>query len=409
MLSIGGRNNNSFINSYFSGANRKYDYATANTQKLQSALSSRRKVEVKLSKNFAEFRTTTKEFYGDFYPKMNDLKSAASKLKNTTADSVIAPTGAGSSNTKAVGDVSGSVEAPVTIDVSQVATGAKIDFSAVVSENKGDISGKSQISLKVGNDVKKVDLNISDKLSNKDALSQVVSQINAASTGATASIVEKDGKSTLQIQSNTTGKKGTIAVEVQGAMKSAVGGGMLSAGQNAIYKVGGETKTSESNKVNIVSGESKFAATLAGAGTATVAQKQTDSTKIMSAVKDFAKAYNSTVDFLSKNSAKSASVSNLAASFRDVKFSATALEKVGINVDSAGKLSLDETKLTETLAKDPIKVHKLISSSGGLADSAYKKSMAAVINSTSLIQAPSVLRSGKFNGSPVGALMDMFA
>lgn len=408
MFSIEKQNNTSFINSYFSGVNRKYDYATANTQKLHSALSSRRNVEVKLSKSFTEYRATTKEFYGDFYPKMNDLKSAASKLKSTTADSVISPMGAGSSNSKAVSDVNGSVSQPVAIEVSKVATGAKIDFSSVVSEGKGDLAGKSQISLKVGNGVKKIDFNVSDKLSNKDALSEIASQINGANAGATASVVTTDGKSSLQIQSNTAGEKSSIAVEVHGAIKSAVGGGAMSVGQNAVYKVGGEVKTSESNKINIISGESNFAATLTGAGNAMVANRQTDSTQILSAVQDFAKAYNSTVDFLSKNSTKSASVSNLAASFRDVKFSASALDKIGINVDSAGKLSVNESKLTETLAADPMKVHKLISSGGGLADSAYKKSMAAVNNSTSLIQAPSVLRSGKFVGSPVGALMDVF-
>lgn len=401
-----GFTNSLYGSSGLGGISSKYDYAARNTAKLQSILQARTSYEDTLSQKLSDFRTSSKDFYSGFYSKMDSLKDSSARLRNTSITSALSPMGYGSDNSKAVSDVSGSLDSrdPVSIQVSQIATANTNAFAEVTSADKGGFSGKGSISLTIGSQVKNIDVDLKADMTNEDALKQVAASINEAKAGVTAQVVTKDGQSTLSIATNKTGVNAeSVSIKTSGSL-SKLGAVTETKGQNAIYSVNGKEYSSESNRVSLFDG--KLSATLKGEGNANLSKQTIDSDVVLRAVKDFADDYNSVVDYLKKNATKSYEISNLAASFTNVKYVASALSPIGINVDSSGKISVNEDSFKTAMQDNPDKVRQLVGSSGGLAGDTYQKVNSAIMNSSKLIQMPNALNRNYFYGSSVGVLLD---
>jgi len=87
------------------------------------------------------------------------------------------------------------------------------------------------------------------------SLSSVVSNINAANTGVTASAVQVGTNAyVLQLSSNSTGTDGNITVETSPFSASVGGFNTVTAGQNALISVGGSGGYELSSQTNTVSG-----------------------------------------------------------------------------------------------------------------------------------------------------------
>ncbi len=132
----------------------------------------------------------------------------------------------------------------------------------------------------------------------------------------------------------------------------------------------------------------KAAASTATTTTSTGAAS-TQTTRIadlVSNIKGFTADYNNVSQFFKDNSGLSSSVRNLATSFADTKYNRRAYESIGINVDTSGKLSVDEKKLTASLQSDAGNVGQLLGENG-LAGKAAKKTAAAVNISANLYPA----------------------
>ncbi len=86
-------------------------------------------------------------------------------------------------------------------------------------------------------------------------------------------------------------------------------------------------------------------------------------------VGEFAKDYNAAIDFFQKNAHGSNRMTNLAGRFADTAYRARAFTKIGVNVDAAGKLKVDEERLTTAIREDPGQVENLLGK-GGLAGKA---------------------------------------
>lgn len=393
-------------NSGVGGISGKYNYAARNTAKLQSIIESRTAYEKSQNQQLTDFRSNSKEFYSGYFSKMDDLKDSASRLRNTSVTSTLSPMGYGSNNSKAVSDVSGTLDSrdPVSVQVSQLATANTSTFAAVSATEKGDFSGKGSISLTIGSQMKNIDVDLKAGMTNEDALKQIASSINEAKAGVTAKVVTTDGKSTLSIATEKTGELApSVSIKTSGSL-SGLGAMTETKGQNAVYSVNGKEYTSESNKVSLFDG--KLSATLTGEGTATLSKQTVDSDVVLKAVKDFASDYNSVVDYLSKNANKSYAISNLASSFKDVKYVASALAPIGVNVDGSGKISINEDSFKAAMNENPDKVRSLLGSSGGLAGDTYQKVNSAIMNSSKLIQMPNSLNRNYFYGSSIGMLLD---
>lgn len=408
-----GFNQMNFIKSMYGssglgGISNKYNYADRNTAKLQSIITKRYRQELNVTNELASYRDSTKSFYNDFYPAMDELKTAAAKLKNTSSSSTMDPTGYGSTNSKAVSDVVGSLDSmeEIAVDVKQIATGQVSSFDSISSASKGAIDGKGSIELSIGGKTKKLELDISANATNEDALKQVASKINEAKAGVKAEVITKDGKSSLQIADQKTGEKSSFSVKLSGSL-STLGTESVTKGQNAIYTAGGKEHTSESNRVKLADG--KLSATLTGKGAATLAKKVVDPDVVKNSVKDFAKAYNSVLDTLQKHSGKSPAIANLKRSFENSKFVAPSLSSVGVEVDYSGKLTVNDSKFEASFKNDPAKVKRILGSGNGFAAETMQKASSAIVNSSRLIQPPKSIGFGRFYGSSIGSLLDTWA
>lgn len=379
------------------------DFASINTQKMQKMLSYRAEKEAAAAQEMTQFRDSTKSFYSDFYPKMSDLSSAASKLKSTTMESVLKPIGYGSDNSNVAANVSGTIASgeKVELEVSQVASGQTNTFAAMDSAAK-DLVGKTTVDLEIGGKKTSVSMDIAAGTTNESALKQVADKLNAEKTGVTASVSVKDGKAQLQLSSDKIGEASAFKATVTGAGAKPMGEATISAAQNAKYTVNGKEFTSDTNTVKLM--DNRLSATLTGTGKANLSKDNIDPGNAVYAVKDFAKKYNDVVNFLNKNTDKSVGVKTMASSFSNTRFMSNSLSKVGIDVDTSGRLTVNEDRLTAALKEDPSAVNSIIGGSNGLAGQASQKASSAIGASTRLFQTPRSF--DRFYGTPVGVLMD---
>lgn len=329
--------------------------------------------------------SASKSFYSNFNSTFSDLKTAASALKSFSGSSVFRPTGYGSSDSSvaSVTKDTAALTDPIKLNVKQTAASQSFTTSAIGSTGN-TLRGKNTLTITEA-DGRKTSLNFSfDPLKdNKDKLNQVASAINDKKLGITASVTEKDGNSTLVFSSDKTGTSNAFTAEFTGDSASALGLTLDRDARDAKYSVdGGEEQTSQSNDIKLAGGD--LSVTLKGEGNTTIAKKTVDNSQTVDAVKKFAESYNKALGFLAKNAGESTSLSSLAYSFSTTRFQSGSLSKIGIAVDSAGALSVNESKLKDALKNNPKDVEKLLGGANGLATNAYGKAVNAMSNSRTL-------------------------
>ena len=84
----------------------------------------------------------------------------------------------------------------------------------------------------------------------------------------------------------------------------------------------------------------------------------------MEAIQGFVKEYNSTVSYLNEGREVSGRFSALASSFSDSGKLSGSLDRIGISVNSDGQLSVDRSKLAESLADNPADVGEVLGADG---------------------------------------------
>lgn len=105
------------------------------------------------------------------------------------------------------------------------------------------------------------------------------------------------------------------------------------------------------------------------------AQAAVDKAKedIITAVKDFAKAYNSAVSFLENNSDRSSTVVRQLNSLKNSLTTEDAMARIGLSFDKSGNLEVDEDKLKDTLDKNYNSVKDIMGGQFGIAERAASK------------------------------------
>lgn len=81
-------------------------------------------------------------------------------------------------------------------------------------------------------------------------------------------------------------------------------------------------------------------------------------------VKNFVNDYNSAVKFLGEHSPISKRIDQLAKTFGDTTYRASIYESIGLNVNSNGSLTIDESKLANAIVNAPDKVSSILGKDG---------------------------------------------
>lgn len=357
-----------------SGLSNYYNYQSAISQsKLINSLKNINKTDkTALSYTSSVAKNDSTDFLKTYSSSMAGLKTAANALKPSNSAGALNQLGAKSSDV-AVATATTKFKPTEAVNyevtVSKVAKAQKNQTQAVDSKALANAGVGLNIISKSGT----TNINVSatdekgNQKSNGQMLNEIASKINSASSDVKASVIEKDGKSTLEIRANNTGESGSFVVEGDYAESTGLATATTEA-QNAEYTVkadGGTAKsyTSESNDVEIDYG--KIGLSLKDTGTTNVSIGP-DEDKIVDAMKNLVKAYNTAVSDLSDNVGRGSGVSSQLASMQRGPEGEKSLALVGLSKNKDGTLALDEAALRKNLKEDPSLVKNVL---GNVADS----------------------------------------
>lgn len=208
---------------------------------------------------------------------------------------------------------------------------------------------------------------------NGQMMREMADTINKSGIGINASINTKDGKSQMVLEAKETGKKNTFALSGDFADKNGLTKPVVEAddAEYTVSKNGQEEKTytSESNQVSLDYG--RLTADLYQVGESTV-QIGVHEDKVVSAVKDLVSNYNDTVKMLAKNAERGSGVERQLSRMLDIPISEKSLSLVGLSQDKNGLLQLDESKLKESLSKNPALTKDVLGGSFSIANTMFE-------------------------------------
>ncbi|MEG0687511.1 MAG: flagellar filament capping protein FliD [Hungatella sp.] len=324
----------------------------------------------------------------DYSSTMTELMSSANSLRNANSANTTDALAVSSSDTSVV-DASkhyGMKEGSFQIEVEQLAT-KQLNESAALSSGA---KATADVSLEIAGSTGTANIAISAtnaqgaQKSNSQMMSETAKAINQANVGVKASVITKDGKSSLQIESTKTGTGSQL--EVRGASADQLGLSTVTrAAQNASYTVTKDdvtqSYTSESNKVSLDYG--RIDMTLKKEGSATL-QVAPDPKKTVDAMEKLVNSYNKAVKLLSTNSdLGSGSLRRYQQLTGYVTGSDKTMHQMGLSFAKDGTLALDKEQLTENLKKDPKLTKDVISGSSGFAQRAFSSAQSSLNTSAS--------------------------
>lgn len=389
-MAIGGINNGmGYYNYQASVNNMRLAQALSRNNRYMQAVSGVSSVPSVSSRRTS--MASSLNFVKSYNSSMSDLMNAANKLKDSNQNGVMNQLGVTSSDTSiATADAKFPVKnkQAVELDVQQIAQ-AQVNVSDGV---KASAKADTDMDFTVKGVNGSVDVKVSAldskgiAKSNAQMLKEAAEQINKSDSDVKASVVQKDGVASLQIEGKTTGASNTF--EVSGQLGAAAGAeNVKTEAANAKYSVtkNGETTNHESYTNDVSLDYTRIGVKLKGVGKTTI-KADVDTDKVASAVGDLVKSYNSSLKLLNDNYDRGTGVDrqlrNLVAGLGSEK----SLEKLGITVNKDATLSFDKSVFAENMKKDPSLTKSLVSGVSGIAEKAYSKASAGMnISSSSLL------------------------
>lgn len=221
---------------------------------------------------------------------------------------------------------------------------------------------------------------------NRQMLREAAAQINQAGGSVRAKVIEEDGNVSLQVSGKETGQHNSFSVTGDlGAAKGLERETMIA--QNAEYTVTENGRTtshaSDTNSIGLDLG--RINVQLKDTGSVNISTAPDDK-KIVSAVEDLVKSYNSAIELLSANSGRGSGVERQLRNMLMGIAPEKSLDLVGITTNKDGTLKVNAETLTEKLQKDPSLTKEILSGANGMASRAYGKATSGLeANSVSLI------------------------
>lgn len=335
--------------------------------------------------------TSSMAFVKNYSSSMSDLMNSANALKSSNQSSVMNDLTVSSSNAEVA---AASEKLPVRFkqsvdfDVQQLAS-AQVNVSEGV---KASAKADSDMNFTVGNAASSVNIQVSALNSNgtaktnADMLKEAASQINKQSSNVKASVVQKDGVASLQLEGRYTGAANTFSVSgTLGAAKGADTVKTEAANSKYSMTTGGVTTQHESYSNNVSLDSTRIGVELKGVGKATV-KADVDSEKVAGAVEDLVKSYNSSLKLLNDNYDRGTGVDKQLRNLVMGLGSEQSLKQLGITVNKDATLNFDKSEFNKNMKENPSLTKSIISGPGGIADRAFNKGASGMnIRSSSLI------------------------
>lgn len=342
---ISGISNNSFYSTV----------SAMNTLKFQQVMNSKSGAGVSSISSIGKtLDSDSATFLKNYQSALTDMMSAANALRDGGKDQDAY--GVSSSDSK-VADVKAKFKlnaaAEYELDVKQLAT-AQTNRSAGVDANGKPVSGGT-LTITGANGESALFVADPTAKSNREQLTEMAKQINRRKAGYTAKVVENEGKVSLEITGQETGKNSTFSIGGEFAERTGLSAASQRA-QDAVYTVdkgdgrGAVEYTSSSNTVTV--GDYRVEATLKKEGSTTVTVG-TDTRASADSIQKLVNSFNKTLSLLNSNSDRGVGV--LAQMRRMVGSPASekSMNMIGISVKADGSLSFDANTFADMMEKQP--------------------------------------------------------
>lgn len=377
--------------------NFRLTQALSNNQKFMQAISSNSGTSSSASSSVSANKykntslTSSMAFVKNYSSSMSDLMNSANALKGSNQKGVmndLAVTSSNSSVATATENLPVTMKQSVDIDVQQVAS-AQMNVSDGV---KASEKAASDMNFTVGNSVSSMDVRVSalgsdgTAKTNAQMLKEAADQINRGSSNVTASVVQKDGVASLQLEGKYTGAAN--AFSVTGELGAAAGADAVKTeAANSKYSMttGGVTTQHESFSNKVYLNSTRIGVDLKGVGKTTI-KADVDSEKVASALGDLVSSYNSSLKLLNDNYDRGTGVDKQLRNLVSGIGSEQSLGQLGITVNKDATLSFDKNVFAKNMKENPSLVNSIITGAGGVANTTYNKGAAGLnTRSSSLI------------------------
>ena len=345
--------------------------------------------------------TSSMAFINKYSNSMSDMMSSAIALRSVNQSGVMNDLVVSSSDSSVA---TATEKLPVRnaqqidVDVKQLAA-AQVNVSEGV---KASEKAQSDMDFTVGNALNSVNVKVSaanadgTAKTNAQMLKEAADQINSGSSNVKASVVQKDGVASLQLEGKYTGAANSF--EVSGNLGAAAGAeAVKTEAANSKYSIttGGKTTQHESYSNDVYADSYRIGIELKGVGKASI-KADVDSDKIASALSDLVGSYNSSLKLLNDNYDRGTGVDRQLRNLVAGLGSEESLKQLGITVNKDATLKFDKDVFAKNMKDNPSLTKSLISGPGGIADRAFNKGSSGMnVQSSSLI-----------NGDLMGAQAD---
>ena len=322
---------------------------------------------------------------------MSDLMGSANTLRSANQSGVMNDYVVSSSDAsvaKATEKLTVRNAQQMDFDVQQLAA-AQVNVSEGV---KASDKASSDMDFTVGNALNSVNVKVSavnsdgSAKTNADMLKEAADQINRGTSNVKASVVQKDGVASLQLEGKYTGAANSF--EVTGNLGAAAGADTVKTeAANSKYSVtvGGKTTQHESYSNDVYADSYRIGVELKGVGKTTI-KADVDSDKIATALSDLVGSYNSSLKLLNDNYDRGTGVDKQLRNLVAGLGSEQSLKQLGITVNKDATLSFDKDAFAKNMKENPSLTRSLISGPGGIADRAFSKGSTGMnVSSSSLI------------------------
>ena len=369
--------------------NFRLSQALANNQRFTQAMSS---VSGSSSNSYRNTSlTSSMAFVKNYSSSMSDLMGSANTLRSANQSGVMNDYVVSSSDAsvaKATAKLTVRNAQQMDFDVQQLAA-AQVNVSEGV---KASDKASSDMDFTVGNALNSVNVKVSavnsdgSAKTNADMLKEAADQINRGTSNVKASVVQKDGVASLQLEGKYTGAANSF--EVTGNLGAAAGADTVKTeAANSKYSVtvGGKTTQHESYSNDVYADSYRIGVELKGVGKTTI-KADVDSDKIATALSDLVGSYNSSLKLLNDNYDRGTGVDKQLRNLVAGLGSEQSLKQLGITVNKDATLSFDKDAFAKNMKENPSLTRSLISGPGGIADRAFSKGSTGMnVSSSSLI------------------------
>jgi len=369
--------------------NFRLSQALANNQRFTQAMSS---VSGSSSNSYRNTSlTSSMAFVKNYSSSMSDLMGSANALRSANQSGVMNDYVVSSSDAsvaKATEKLTVRNAQQMDFDVQQLAA-AQVNVSEGV---KASDKASSDMDFTVGNALNSVNVKVSavnsdgSAKTNADMLKEAADQINRGTSNVKASVVQKDGVASLQLEGKYTGAANSF--EVTGNLGAAAGADTVKTeAANSKYSVtvGGKTTQHESYSNDVYADSYRIGVELKGVGKTTI-KADVDSDKIATALSDLVGSYNSSLKLLNDNYDRGTGVDKQLRNLVAGLGSEQSLKQLGITVNKDATLSFDKDAFAKNMKENPSLTRSLISGPGGIADRAFSKGSTGMnVSSSSLI------------------------